>query len=115
VNTDAPDPGVLLYKGVYYVVTTSGNAAAAFPIRTSTDLVNWTFRGFVFPEGKLPAWASQRSFWAPEIHLVGSNFIVYFVGRDHTGTLCVGAAFASHPLGPYTYLSFLIFFFFFFL
>ena len=32
LSTNSPDPGVLLYKGSYYAVTTSGDDANAFPI-----------------------------------------------------------------------------------
>jgi hypothetical protein len=75
VNVNAPDPGVLFYNGHYYMVTTSGNDVNAFPIRVSTDLVEWKVHGFVFPtwsSSKNPSWA-KSDFWAPELHQVGPN------------------------------------------
>jgi hypothetical protein len=32
LSVNSPDPGVLLYKGTYYAVTTSGDDANTFPI-----------------------------------------------------------------------------------
>ncbi len=49
VKVQTPDPGVIYSNGQYYAVTTSGDDADSFPIRTSTDLVNWKQVGFVFP------------------------------------------------------------------
>src|SRR5581483_11825165 len=101
VGQDAPDPGVLRVGDTYFMVTTSGDAPDAFPIRTSKDLGTWTQVGSVFPDGKKPAWAVS-DFWAPEIHAVGSGYVCYYTARDATGRLCVGAATASSPTGPFT-------------
>ena len=40
-----------------------------FPIRTSSDLVNWRVVGAVFPGQGHPAWA-RAPFYAPELHAV---------------------------------------------
>jgi beta-xylosidase len=41
-------------------------------------------------------------FWAPEIHQLGEDyFVVYFVARDTTGMLCVGAATSESVTGPF--------------
>jgi beta-xylosidase len=95
------DPGVLRVADTYYVVCTSNNAADAFPIRTSTDLVHFTRRGYIFPSQMKPTWASGN-FWAPEIHRVGNHYVAYFTARQGNGQLAIGAATASDPLGPYT-------------
>src|SRR5207248_5983024 len=79
---------------------TSGNAADAFPIYTSPDLVAWTWHGSVFPAGAHPAWA-KRDFWAPEIHRVGAQWVAYFSARGADGVLAIGAASAPDALGPY--------------
>ncbi len=105
VPADAPDPGVLRVGATYTMVTTSGDAPDAFPIRTSTDLATWTAQGAVFPAGHWPSWATGN-FWAPEIHEVGSKFVCYYVATNRAdGHLCVGAAYAGSPLGPYTDLG----------
>eukprot|EP00056_Hartaetosiga_gracilis_P016348 m.243029 g.243029 ORF g.243029 m.243029 type:complete len:345 (+) comp39807_c0_seq1:8-1042(+) len=103
-QTNVPDPGVLYHNNLYYAVTTSGNAADKFPIRTSHDLVNWTLSGFVFPNGSkgTPKWGVS-DFWAPEIHFISDKqFNVYFAARNSNGTLCVGVATGPSPLGPFT-------------
>jgi beta-xylosidase len=98
------DPGVLLDGSTYVLTCTSGNAANAFPIRTSTDLVSWTSHGSIFPSGHHPAWAAS-DFWAPEIHKVGSHYVAYFTARGSDGVLAVGAATASAATGPFTDLG----------
>lgn len=99
VDVDCPDPGVLQVGSEYFMACTSGHHG--YPIRSSTDLVNWTWRGTVFTDAVRPTWASG-DFWAPELHQVGSQFVVYFSARSSsTGTFAVGAAFAATVLGPY--------------
>lgn len=104
VDVDCPDPGVVRDGDTYVMVCTSGGAASAFPIRTSTDLVHWTARGAVFPAGRRPAWA-RGDFWAPEIHRVGDRWVAYYTARGDDGSLAIGAATAASVLGPYTDLG----------
>ena len=101
VPVDCPDPGVILSGGKYTAACTSGNAADAFPLRTSTDLVHWADAGHIFPAASKPTWAVS-DFWAPEIHKVGGQFVAYFTARHSNGRLSVGAATATSPAGPFT-------------
>ena len=101
IPTDCPDPGVLLDGDQYVLTCTSGDAADAFPIYTSPDLVSWTLQGHIFPSASKPTWAVS-DFWAPEIHHVGSGYVAYFAARDSNGRLSVGAASAPTSLGPFT-------------
>jgi arabinan endo-1,5-alpha-L-arabinosidase len=101
---NCPDPAVLRVGGRYYLYCTSGGARDAFPIRVSSDLVQWKRAGAVFPAGSRPAWA-KGDFWAPEVHRVGRRFIVYYTARDATRRLCVGTAWAESPLRPWTDLG----------
>ncbi|HEY1697771.1 MAG TPA: glycoside hydrolase family 43 protein [Polyangiaceae bacterium] len=104
IPTDCPDPGVL-HDGDHYVLTcTSGDAADAYPIYTSPDLATWTLVGHVFPSGQWPAWA-KSDFWAPEVHAVGGNYVVYFSARGADGMLAIGAASAASATGPFTPLA----------
>ncbi|KAH3765159.1 family 43 glycosylhydrolase [Pelomyxa schiedti] len=106
VNVDAPDPGVLFYDGLFWMVSTSGDDTSnMFPIRKSADLVSWTSIGFVFNSSTKPSWAS-KCFWAPELHVVGGRIMVYFVACDSAGLLSIGGGYASHPQGPYTALEY---------
>jgi arabinan endo-1,5-alpha-L-arabinosidase len=98
VAQDCPDPGVLEDGGTYTMVCTPG---WAYPLRTSTDLVHWTQQGTVFTAASHPTWATG-SFWAPELHKVGSKYLVYFSAIDGaSGTFAVGVGSAGAPLGPY--------------
>ncbi|EGD80953.1 hypothetical protein PTSG_01536 [Salpingoeca rosetta] len=107
IDSNHPDPGVLIQDGVVYAVTTSGDAPDAFPIMTSTDMVNWKLSGHVFPANAAgrPTWA-VRDFWAPEIHRISaSQYNVYFAARHKDGTLSVGVATGPTPLGPFSDLG----------
>jgi GH43 family beta-xylosidase len=98
---DCPDPGVLVDGHRYVLTCTSGNAANAFALYTSTDLVTWTAQGHIFPSGSKPSWAVS-DFWAPEIHRVGTHYVAYYTARNAAGHLSIGAASSSSPLGPFT-------------
>jgi arabinan endo-1,5-alpha-L-arabinosidase len=104
IPTDCPDPGVLRDGDRYVLSCTSGDAADAFPLYASPDLESWTRAGHVFPAGQWPAWA-KSDFWAPEVHIVGEHYVVYFAARGADGRLAIGAASASSALGPYTPLA----------
>ena len=104
IPVDCPDPGVLRDGSGYVLTCTSGDAADAYPIYTSPDLAHWTQVGHVFPSGHWPVWA-KRDFWAPEVHKVGSQYVVYFSARGADGMLAIGAASAASALGPFTAAS----------
>ncbi len=100
VARDLPDPGVLRQNETYVLTATSCDCPDRYPLYSSTDLLEWKPEGSVFPPGQ-PKWA-RSDFWAPEIHRVGERYVAYYTARDHSGKLCVGAATAQAPLGPFT-------------
>ena len=108
VVENMPDPGVLrLSDGSYVLVSTSNYSSDpskndAFPIRHSKDLVTWEEKGFLFPHGEWPEWAS-RDMWAPELHLVDGCYRAFFTGRNKdTGALSIGTAVnCDTPYGPF--------------
>ncbi|MHB2017296.1 MAG: glycoside hydrolase family 43 protein [Candidatus Xenobia bacterium] len=104
LSRDAPDPGVIRVGHEYYVATTGQDSAGDFPLYRSPDLVHWSPDGAIFPPGHEPSWA-RSDFWAPEIHQVGNHFVAYFAARDDSGRLCIGAATASSPEGPFADLG----------
>ncbi|QKZ14983.1 glycoside hydrolase family 43 protein [Spirosoma sp. KUDC1026] len=75
---DFADPSVIRVGDTYYAVGTSSEWGPAYPIYTSTDLVNWTYVGPVF--SKLPAW-TMGSYWAPELVYHNNTFFVYYTAR----------------------------------
>ncbi len=101
VAENCPDPGVLDVDGRFYMVSTS-HVLPAFPIRVSADLVHWEHTGsYVFTRENRPRWARDH-FWAPELHRAGEGYVAYFTARSRqTGRLCIGAATAPSPIGPY--------------
>ncbi|MBA2921245.1 family 43 glycosylhydrolase [Sphingomonas sp. MAH-20] len=100
------DPAVLRTEDGYRLVVTSNDAPDAFPILRSRDLRDWELAGFVFPRGQAPAWAitgeGVADFWAPELHRVGSGYLLCFTARNHKRELCIGLARADSPGGPFT-------------
>ena len=96
---DYPDPSVIRVGKDFYATATSSEWGPEFPILHSTDLVNWNIVGVVFP--KRPEW-SVGNYWAPEIWQENGKFYIFYVARRKDGPLCIAAATASKPTGPYT-------------
>jgi beta-xylosidase len=99
---DHPDPSVVKIGNEYWSVGTTSNWFPAFPLYHSTDLVNWKAAGHVFT--KMPAWADYY-LWAPEISYDNGKVYLYYTGHKKGGSLCVAAAVADKPEGPYTDLG----------
>jgi xylan 1,4-beta-xylosidase len=99
---DHPDPSVVKIGNEYWSVGTTSNWFPAFPLYHSSDLVNWKAAGHVFT--KMPAWADYY-LWAPEISYDNGKVYLYYSGHKKGGNLCVAAAVADKPEGPYTDLG----------
>lgn len=99
---DHPDPSVVKIGNEYWCAGTTSNWFPAFPLYHSNDLVNWERAGHVFT--KLPAWADYY-LWAPEITYDGGKVYLYYTAHKKGGNLCVAAAVADKPEGPYTDLG----------
>lgn len=99
---DHPDPSVVKIGNEYWSVGTTSNWFPAFPLYRSNDLVNWKAAGHVFT--KMPAWADYY-LWAPEISYDNGKVYLYYTGHKKGGNLCVAAAVADKPEGPYTDLG----------
>lgn len=96
---DYPDPSVIRVGKDFYATATSSEWSPEFPILHSRDLVNWKIVGEVFP--KRPEW-SVGNYWAPEIWQENGVFYIFYVARRAGGNLCIAAASAKKPTGPYT-------------
>jgi xylan 1,4-beta-xylosidase len=96
---DYPDPSVIRIGKDYYATATSSEWGPEFPILHSRDLVNWSVVGVVFP--KPPEWSSGN-YWAPEIWQENGKVYVFYTARKRGGPLCIAAASADRPTGPYT-------------
>lgn len=109
VATDAPEPGVLVHDGRFFVVTASGTigkAQDAFPIRCSENLVNWEVCGHVFPGNAHPPWTKGVDLVAPELRILDGRFVVYYAARDDpSDQMAIGVATSDQPAGPYSDLG----------
>ena len=99
------DPAVLKTDDGYYLVSTSNDAADAFPVLRSDDLRDWEVVGFVFPEGQAPEWTAAGrhvgDFWAPEMARIGDEYWLAFTAREKSNALAIGLAKAPRPEGPW--------------
>ncbi len=96
---DYPDPSVIRIGRDYYATATSSEYGPEFPILHSRDLVNWNIVGVVFP--RRPEW-SVGNYWAPEIWQENGKIYIFYTARRKDGPLCIAAASADKPTGPYT-------------
>jgi arabinan endo-1,5-alpha-L-arabinosidase len=100
------DPAVLKTDDTYWLVATSNDAPDAFPILHSNELEHWEPSGFVFPQGKEPAWAAKgrnvADFWAPEMDRVGGEYWLAYTARQANNALAIGLARSQSPIGPWT-------------
>lgn len=96
---DHPDPSIIRDGNTYWMTSTSGDWSPQFPLFHSSDLKHWMASGAIFP--RQPKWATG-SFWAPELVYDQGRVLVYYVGRERHGPLCVAVATAQKPSGPYT-------------
>ncbi len=92
---DFADPTVIKSQGKYYAAGTTSEWAPHFPIYSSTDLLNWEQKGYVFD--KAPAWTSG-SFWAPEYFFHKGTYFIYYTARRKSDNIsCIGVATSQYP------------------
>lgn len=71
------DPFCMKYNGKYYMYRPENNSVI---YNTSTDLINWT------PNATVTfANAPSTGIWAPEVHLIGSTFYMYYANPNGVG------------------------------
>lgn len=107
----AHDPTVVRDDdGTYYMFSTDSvantdNIPAGVHVRTSTDLVSWTYAGTALDGVPGPAaeWAGAVGLWAPEVvRWAGGEWHMYYSASTFgSNTSCIGLAVASSPAGPW--------------
>jgi xylan 1,4-beta-xylosidase len=103
---DFADPSVIRVGNTYYAAGTSSEWGPAFPIYTSTDLINWSYLGPVFDT--LPAW-TIGSYWAPELFYRNGTFYVYYTARRKSDKRSyIGVATTKNIRKPFTDYGLLI-------
>ena len=103
---DFPDPTVIrTADGYFYAYATQSvvngvwqNIQAA----RSLDLENWERLPDALPVK--PAWANQtQNFWAPHVSFADGKYFMYYSADPNQRTgLCLAAATATSPAGPFT-------------
>lgn len=110
------DPFVLPVDGdrlVAYATnrTEADGTRTHLPVSTSADGVHWSRPAEAMPAPPPWARAQQPDIWAPEAMRVGERYIVFFSARHASLrradglTLCIGAAVAASPTGPFVPLA----------
>jgi arabinan endo-1,5-alpha-L-arabinosidase len=115
------DPAVIRDGEYFYSYSTDvaygATVRAGLQVRRSKDLVEWTFRGWVFPE--LPAKGAafiranggqpNQSLWAPCVVKVGNTFRLYYSLASTKPRLSViGMATSSSPDGPWSEIGIVV-------
>ena len=110
------DPTIIKHGGNYYIFSTDvaygPNGDCGIMWRKSTDLVNWTFLGWVFDgvppkalafmEANQPGY-EQLSIWAPFIYKVNDTYRLYYSvpGNNGLKLACIALATSTSPEGPW--------------
>jgi hypothetical protein len=97
---DFPDPFVLRVGNVYFAYA-SNSAGGNVQIIESSDLRHWSALGNALPS--LPRWAQPGQTWAPSVLQVDGHYVLYYSAavRGSGGELCISAAVATQPQGPF--------------
>jgi hypothetical protein len=98
---DFPDPYVLRVGGDYFAYGTN-SVGGNIQIIESTDLLHRSALGNALVS--LPKWARAGATWAPSVVQLGSTYVLYYsatVGGSGGGELCISAATATQPQGPF--------------
>jgi beta-xylosidase len=96
---DFPDPFVLRVGNAYFGYATN-SVGGNIQIIESGDLMHWSALGNALPN--LPKWAVAGETWAPSVLQIGSGYVLYYSTIvDGLGTLCISAATATQPQGPF--------------
>lgn len=110
IDRNFPDPSVITVGSDHYAYSTQGRYGDAYvhvPIAQSTELTgDWTPVGDALPA--LPPWAGtdphgRGDVTAPDVAVrPDGRYLLYFVARAAgRGVLCIGAAVADSPRGPF--------------
>lgn len=107
INDIGADPDVVLYGGVYYLYVYANNGEDLFMVYTSTDLVHFTRRGYVFHWDDAYANVEKDSPWSPNVFYNASEKLFYLTfaaipaGKKHQNRAIFYAT-SKSPLGPFT-------------
>ncbi|KAB8161204.1 family 43 glycosylhydrolase [Streptomyces sp. 3MP-14] len=101
IDDDFPDPEVIVVGDTYHAYSTSSRHGRVPHATAPGPDGPWTIRGDVLPDK--PAWTGDGGFWAPDVsQRADGRYLMYFTGPDTaSGRMCLGAALADSPDGPF--------------
>jgi len=108
LNKNFADPTVIKANGKYYAYATQSKVDGNvwnIQIASSTDLQHWQMEADALPQK--PSWAkTTQDFWAPHVLYDEQlkQYVLFYSAESDDTTVgkCMGVAFASSPLGPFT-------------
>ena len=110
IDADFADPFVFATPHglvAYATNNVSNGRLLHVPRSTSIDGQHWSTLADAMPVAPRWAHAGQPDIWAPEVIQVGRRYVLYFSARHARRTrsdgltLCIGAAVARRPEGPF--------------
>ena len=104
LSSRAADPAVARTDDGYVAVATGRRVRQA---SSPTPAGEWVAEGAALP-GDAPGWITNLGAWAPELHRVGETWVLYYSVAARgmpEQQRCIGAATASEPTGPFTYVA----------
>ncbi len=103
INRDFPDPDIVSDGGTWHAYSTSAGGIGTVPHASAPSPTGpWTVAGDALDHK--PAWArDNHGFWAPDVsRRPDGRWLMYFTARhDANGRMCLGAATAATPNGPF--------------
>ncbi|KAJ7802175.1 Arabinanase/levansucrase/invertase [Mycena leptocephala] len=104
LNTDFPDPGLILPRATPVVYSTSSSHGKV-PYAISEDFVSWTpVQGDALPNPGSWVSKSNSAVWAPDVRQIkAASYVMYYTAFSAAdNNHCIGAATSSTPAGPFT-------------
>ena len=92
--------------GTYYMYGTGGGAEDGFATYSSTDLINWEFKGQIYTGNTDSSW-NEKWFWAPEVYKRGEKYYLFFSAQwkenptNEEENFMIGVAESDSPAGPF--------------
>jgi beta-xylosidase len=103
IGQDFPDPDVVKTDHGYFAFSTSTTTGRVPFASAPAPEGPWRIGGDAL--ASVPSWAKpDGGFWAPDVtRLTDGTFVLYFAAAQvNGGEMCLGAATAPKPEGPYT-------------
>src|SRR5207248_1430594 len=93
------DPTVLRVGNSYYAYSTN-SGDRHIPVLYGGGMFDAQHITDALP--RLPQWSAPGTVWAPAVLATGDGYVLYYVTKERaTAKLCISAALAAQPRGPF--------------